>query len=358
MSMQPQDIIKNALASNQALIDQVNQQAAAYQATDPLAQLDANINDPTIALEDPTLAIENPGMLTDTTPTSANSDTTAQNIIQQSLAANQNLIKTAQNPAPTSAVQASPSVPSSGFDASNPNLNGPTQASFQKSLQQLIAGAGGKVSITSGTRSLADQTKLWNQAVSKYGSTQEASKWVAPPGSSAHELGIAADLNFSDPATASWVHQNAAKYGIYFPLSNEPWHAQLINSNNPTFLNNLRSQVFGGKGSAVHPSTAPVGSSSTPLPAGVQSTGDPNLDWILNHEDASRSTTAKNPKSTAFGLGQLLDYNRASYAKQLGIADPNTTNYNDQLAMMKKYISDRYGTTSQAKSFWQGHGWY
>jgi hypothetical protein len=78
--------------------------------------------------------------------------------------------------------------------------------------------------------------------------------------------------------------------------------------------------------------------------------------WIIGKE-SSGQTTADNPTSTAFGLGQLLLGNRQKYGRQLGF-DPNTTDYGQQLAMMRAYIKDRYGTAEQAMSFWQSHGWY
>jgi hypothetical protein len=78
--------------------------------------------------------------------------------------------------------------------------------------------------------------------------------------------------------------------------------------------------------------------------------------WIISHESGG-STTADNPTSTAFGLGQLLQSNRQAYGRQLGF-DPNTTDYGQQLQMMRAYIADRYGTAQAAMAFWQSHGWY
>jgi tape measure domain-containing protein len=78
--------------------------------------------------------------------------------------------------------------------------------------------------------------------------------------------------------------------------------------------------------------------------------------WIINHESGGR-TTARNPTSTAFGLGQLILANRIAYGRQLGV-DPNTTNASAQLAMMRMYIHDRYGTAENAEAFWKAHHWY
>lgn len=84
---------------------------------------------------------------------------------------------------------------------------------------------------------------------------------------------------------------------------------------------------------------------------------DPNLQWIIGKESSGR-TTAQNPTSSAFGLGQLIRSNREKYAAALGISNPNTTNFDEQLAMMEAYVADRYGTPAEAVKFWKQHGWY
>lgn len=79
--------------------------------------------------------------------------------------------------------------------------------------------------------------------------------------------------------------------------------------------------------------------------------------WIVQRESGGR-TSADNPTSTAFGLGQLLYSNRVRYAAMVGASGPETTDYNEQLAMFRAYVRDRYGTAERAKAFWQAHGWY
>jgi hypothetical protein len=54
-------------------------------------------------------------------------------------------------------------------------------------------------------------------------------KWVAPPGSSNHQKGVAADLQYLDPSAVQWAHENAPKYGLNFPLGNEDWHLEPTN---------------------------------------------------------------------------------------------------------------------------------
>jgi hypothetical protein len=80
--------------------------------------------------------------------------------------------------------------------------------------------------------------------------------------------------------------------------------------------------------------------------------------------ESGGSVFANNPTSSAFGLGQLLEANRVAYARRLGYnagverGDTGTTNRDAQIAMMRAYIHDRYGTSKKAWDFWQGHNWY
>jgi hypothetical protein len=78
--------------------------------------------------------------------------------------------------------------------------------------------------------------------------------------------------------------------------------------------------------------------------------------WIIMHESGGR-TTAQNPTSTAFGLGQLLIANRQHYGAILGVS-PNTTDYGAQLSMFRMYVRERYGNAENAQAFWQAHHWY
>lgn len=79
-------------------------------------------------------------------------------------------------------------------------------------------------------------------------------------------------------------------------------------------------------------------------------------DWIISKESLGK-TTAKNPNSSAFGLGQLIKANREAYGKRLGI-DPDTIDRNEQLQLMDAYVKERYGNYQKALEFWKANNWY
>jgi hypothetical protein len=79
--------------------------------------------------------------------------------------------------------------------------------------------------VDSGWRSPEYQEQLLQQAVSKYGSEEEAARWVATPNTSAHVSGDAVDIGHSD--ATRWLSEHGAWYGLCQIYSNEPWHYEL-----------------------------------------------------------------------------------------------------------------------------------
>ena len=79
--------------------------------------------------------------------------------------------------------------------------------------------------VESGWRSREYQEQLLHEAVSEYGSEEEAARWVATPDTSAHVSGDAVDIGPSD-ATA-WLSEHGAGYGLCQIYGNEPWHYEL-----------------------------------------------------------------------------------------------------------------------------------
>jgi zinc D-Ala-D-Ala carboxypeptidase len=87
------------------------------------------------------------------------------------------------------------------------------------------AGDGVDFYVDSGWRSPEYQERLLRDAISKYGSEAEATRWVATPNTSAHVSGDAVDIG---PAAATaWLAAHGAAYGLCRIYGNEPWHYEL-----------------------------------------------------------------------------------------------------------------------------------
>ena len=80
-------------------------------------------------------------------------------------------------------------------------------------------------SVNSGWRSQEYQNQLLREAISEYGSAEEAARWVATADTSAHVFGDAVDIGSFD-ATA-WLSEHGAEYGLCQIYSNESWHYEL-----------------------------------------------------------------------------------------------------------------------------------
>lgn len=79
--------------------------------------------------------------------------------------------------------------------------------------------------VNSGWRTPAHQERLLNEAIIKYGSRQEAARWVATPDRSAHVSGDAVDIGHA--AAKAWLAEHGAAYGLCQIYRNEPWHFEL-----------------------------------------------------------------------------------------------------------------------------------
>jgi zinc D-Ala-D-Ala carboxypeptidase len=87
------------------------------------------------------------------------------------------------------------------------------------------AAEGVELYVDSGWRSKEYQERLRQEAVSKYGSEEEAARWVASADASPHVSGDAVDIGPSD--AAAWLSEHGAEYGLCQIYGNEPWHYEL-----------------------------------------------------------------------------------------------------------------------------------
>ncbi|WP_164234158.1 M15 family metallopeptidase [Microbacterium hydrocarbonoxydans] len=82
-----------------------------------------------------------------------------------------------------------------------------------------------RLHVNSGWRSPAYQEVLLADAVEKYGSAEEAARWVATPEKSEHVSGDAVDLG--PLAGQDWMSRHGAAYGLCQIYANERWHYEL-----------------------------------------------------------------------------------------------------------------------------------
>ncbi|MEV0583813.1 D-alanyl-D-alanine carboxypeptidase family protein [Nonomuraea sp. NPDC050310] len=100
-------------------------------------------------------------------------------------------------------------------------LTAGTRAAYLKAAKAAKA-AGFELRITSGYRTPDQQRAEFREAVGRYGSAEEAAKYVLPPEKSAHVKGTALDLG-PEPA-ARWLEQTAGRYRLCRIYANEWWH--------------------------------------------------------------------------------------------------------------------------------------
>ncbi|SDD15237.1 M15 family metallopeptidase [Nocardioides lianchengensis] len=81
------------------------------------------------------------------------------------------------------------------------------------------------VQVTSGWRSREHQQRLYDEAVTRYGSEEEARRYVATPDASAHVTGDAVDIGPTD--AADWMGRHGSAHGLCQTFANEMWHFEL-----------------------------------------------------------------------------------------------------------------------------------
>ena len=92
--------------------------------------------------------------------------------------------------------------------------------------QSAAAADGLTLTLTSGWRSAAEQQALVDDAVERYGSLEEARRWVLPPESSAHVQGTAIDVGPTEGAL--WLGEHGFELGLCRTYANEIWHFELL----------------------------------------------------------------------------------------------------------------------------------
>ncbi|AND17651.1 hypothetical protein C5C18_09580 [Rathayibacter tritici] len=95
---------------------------------------------------------------------------------------------------------------------------------LRTAVQAAAADAGDEVHIliTNGWRSERYQQALFDDAVRRYGSEEEAGRLVAPVDRSRHVTGDAVDVG--NAQADSWLSRHGADYGLCQIYANEIWH--------------------------------------------------------------------------------------------------------------------------------------
>jgi D-alanyl-D-alanine carboxypeptidase len=113
------------------------------------------------------------------------------------------------------------------FDGEYPGI-GNLDPDLLQALREAATDAaddGIELQVNSGWRSPEYQEQLLREAVSEYGSEEEAALWVATANTSAHVSGDAVDIGPFD-ATA-WLSDHGGHYGLCQIYRNESWHYEL-----------------------------------------------------------------------------------------------------------------------------------
>jgi zinc D-Ala-D-Ala carboxypeptidase len=95
-------------------------------------------------------------------------------------------------------------------------------------VRRLVGASDGAVYVVSGWRSPQEQRQLWEQALDRYGSAEQADDWVAPPGQSMHERGLAVDLGGDIVLAIELIDD--FDLPLWRPMDHEPWHFELLGS--------------------------------------------------------------------------------------------------------------------------------
>lgn len=161
----------------------------------------------------------------------------------------------------------------------NAKRQGFTNPKFEGSLLRFLNENPYGIGISSLDRSNEHQAQLYANAQAKYGAN--ANQWVAPPGRSNHNRGLAADLSFEDDNARKWAHENAAKYGLAFPLGNEAWHVEPADARGATQPEVVASGANSTAQPAVSTPVSTAGGSVSATPNVPDQNPGPNLGSIF-----------------------------------------------------------------------------
>jgi hypothetical protein len=170
-------------------------------------------------------------------------------------------------------------------------------------LNNVSKAYGKSLSINSGFRSDAEQMQLIADWKAKHpgASEEERRKWVADPGRSNHGVGIAADIS-------GWLQDlsanDLAKYGLYRPMSWEPWHFEPIETK---LYGRSRDELMPLYGTPMKPNPNLSNYISTEFKSSGSSSYSNNTAG-MNTPEWLNQTGGGDPKFDSFGPPDITQY--------------------------------------------------
>jgi hypothetical protein len=165
------------------------------------------------------------------------------------------------------------------IDKVSPTLRDP----FERMMRDAPESVRRELSMTDSFRTYAEQADL----------KRRKPHLAAHPGHSRHELGEAFDLGYASDATKQWVHANAGRYGLGFPMVHEPWHIEPLTARGPGTVGNALQQANASPGAGTPgASNAPTPPPDLPSIAGMTSPFDTPTDDSLGGALAQAATPA------------------------------------------------------------------
>ncbi|MGV8856755.1 MAG: M15 family metallopeptidase [Devosia sp.] len=203
--------------------------------------------------------------------------------------------------------------------------------------------------LLSGNRTNEEQAKLFDAEVARQGGDVAAARHnVAPPGHSNHNHGTAVDISYNGQSLSrapkevvDWVHANAGKYGLNFPMSWEPWHVE---------PNGTRSTAVAATGITTPAANAP---SRTDMEKYLQTIADPRERQVARSaimaqmQSAASDAEAQRKQIGQQAFSEMVTQNVSPFSfapevqSALGIENMNSlTSYWEKMASGEKIVTN------------------
>ena len=183
---------------------------------------------------------------------------------------------------------------------------------------------------------------------------------AAPPGSSLHERGLAADIRPNNPADLQKMYALAGQYGIQPLGRSDPYHFQLANWRQAE-ATQPQNTAWDQSNPANVPTRMAMNMEGGAPPAAQGGLNLGNLSTALKQQESGDNYTAVNRSSGALGAYQIMPFNLPEWGKAAGydgitpsqfLANPKAQ---DDIAnaQLKSYAT-QYGNVNDVATAWYG----